>query len=572
MAAPSRRPTLAVVLGAFLCSLAALSAEAKVHHHTWDIAYHRKSLDCFEKLAVTVNGEAPGPTIRATQGDTVVVTVRNMLETENTGIHWHGIRQRGSPWADGTVGVTQCPILPGESFTYRFVVDRPGTYLYHAHYGMQRVAGLDGMLVVSESDGVVEPFTYDEEHTVLLMDWWHKSVYEQAVGLASDPLEFVGEPQSLLINGRGMFGCSPAAPGGGAAACNASCALPALFTAVPGKTYRLRIGSLTSLSSLNFEIEGHSMTVVEADGHYVRPVVVDSLFVYSGETYSVLVKADQDPSRNYWAASHVVGRRRKTPSAMAVLSYAGNDPRAPPPTPPPAGPAWDDAAPRVAQSRSLAAAHPDHVLPAPPRPDRTLLLLNTQNRIDGHVRWAINGVSLRFPATPYLVSMKRGLRGAYDDQRPPADAYDNYRSYDIASPPAANGTVASAAYRLALGSVVDVVLQNTAALNGMSETHPWHLHGHDFWVLGYGEGKFEPGRDAAKFNLRDPVMKNTVALHPLGWTAVRFVADNPGVWLFHCHIEAHVYMGMGVVLEEGVEKVSRLPKSIMGCGRSEGHN
>ncbi|RCV29333.1 hypothetical protein SETIT_6G004600v2 [Setaria italica] len=453
MAAPSRRPTLAVVvLGAFLCSLAAAlsSAEAKVHHHTWDIAYRRKSLDCFEKLAVTVNGEAPGPTIRATQGDTVAVTVRNMLETENTGIHWHGILQRGSPWADGTVGVTQCPILPGESFTYRFVVDRPGTYLYHEHYGMQRVAGLDGMLVVSESDGVVKPFTYDEE----------PPVYEQAVGLASDPLEFVGEPQSLLINGRGMFGCFPAAPGG---ACNASCALPALFTA----------------------IEGHSMTVVEADGHYVRPVVVDSLFVYSGETYSVLVKADQDPSRNYWAASHVVGRRRETPSALAVLSYAGNDPR----SPPPAGPAWDDAAPRVAQSRSPAAAHPDHVLPAPPRPDRTLLLLNTQNRIDGHVRWAINGLSLRFPATPYLVSMKRGLRGAYDDQRPPADAYDNYRSFDIASPPAANGTVASAAYRLALGSVVDVVLQNTAALNGRSETHPWHLHGHDFWVLGYGEGK-----------------------------------------------------------------------------------
>jgi FtsP/CotA-like multicopper oxidase with cupredoxin domain len=120
---PSRRPTLAAVLCSLAAALLAV-AEAKVHHHTWDIAYHRKSLDCFEKLAVTINGEAPGPTIRAAQGDTVVVTVRNHLETENTGIHWHGIRQHGSPWADGTVGVTQCPILPGETFTYRFVVDR----------------------------------------------------------------------------------------------------------------------------------------------------------------------------------------------------------------------------------------------------------------------------------------------------------------------------------------------------------------------------------------------------------------------------------------------------------------
>jgi hypothetical protein len=64
---------------------------------------------------------------------------------------------------------------------------------------MQRVAGLDGMLVVSVPDGVQEPFEYDEEHTVLLMDWWHKSVYEQAVGLASNPIVFVNEPQVRSI-------------------------------------------------------------------------------------------------------------------------------------------------------------------------------------------------------------------------------------------------------------------------------------------------------------------------------------------------------------------------------------
>jgi len=75
-----------------------------------------------------------------------------------------------------------------------------------------------------------------------------------------------------------------------------------------------------------------------------------------------------------------------------------------------------------------------------------------------------------------------------------------------------------------------VVLQNAVALNNRSETHPWHLHEDDFRVLVYGEGRFAPGRGKAgiKFNLRDPVMKNTVALHPVGWTAVRFVADNHG--------------------------------------------
>ncbi|KAK1351301.1 hypothetical protein POM88_054488 [Heracleum sosnowskyi] len=65
-----------------------------------------------------------GPTIRATQGNTVIVELKNNLLTENVAIHWHGIRQIGTPWFDGSEGVTQCPILPGDTFTYEFVVDR----------------------------------------------------------------------------------------------------------------------------------------------------------------------------------------------------------------------------------------------------------------------------------------------------------------------------------------------------------------------------------------------------------------------------------------------------------------
>jgi len=240
-------------------SLAALARAATVHQE-WEISYQFKSPDCVRKLAVTINGQTPGPTIRATQGDTVVVRVKNSLLTENVAIHWHGIRQIGTPWADGTEGVTQCPILPGDTFTYTFVVDRPGTYMYHAHYGMQRSAGLNGLIVVAAEPGGgpdAEPFRYDGEHHVLLNDWWHKSTYEQATGLASVPFGWVGEPQSLLINGRGRFvNCSTMAVG----ACNATLLESAapVFAVVPGKTYRFRIASMTSLSALHFEIEVRS--------------------------------------------------------------------------------------------------------------------------------------------------------------------------------------------------------------------------------------------------------------------------------------------------------------------------
>ena len=65
-------------------------------------------------------------------------------------------------------------------------------------------------------------------------------------------------------------------------------------------------------------------------------------------------------------------------------------------------------------------------------------------------------------------------------------------------------------------------------------------------------------------------MKNTVAVHPFGWTALRFRADNPGVWAFHCHIEAHFFMGMGVAFEEGIERVGDLPEEIRRCVSTKG--
>ncbi|CAN0901903.1 L-ascorbate oxidase [Linum grandiflorum] len=208
------------------------------------------------------------------------------------------------------------------------------------------------------------------------------------------------------------------------------------------------------------------MTVVEADGNYVEPFETASLYVYSGETYSVLVKADQPPTRNYWITTSVVARKPSTPQGIAIVDMS------------------------------------------------------------------------------------------------------NYDIYSVAEN--VNTTLSSRIYRLEFNSTVDVVLQNANTMTpNNSEAHPWHLHGHDFWVLGYGEGKYDPTRDKERYNLVDPVMKNTVPLHPYGWTAIRFRANNPGVWFFHCHIESHFFMGMAVVFEEGSWMVGRLPSSVMGCGKTK---
>lgn len=99
-------------------------AESRIRHYKWEVKYEFRSPDCYKKLVITINGRTPGPSIVANQGDTIVVELKNSLLTENVAIHWHGIRQIGTPWMDGTEGVTQCPILPGDTFVYKFVVDR----------------------------------------------------------------------------------------------------------------------------------------------------------------------------------------------------------------------------------------------------------------------------------------------------------------------------------------------------------------------------------------------------------------------------------------------------------------
>ncbi|KAJ7956866.1 L-ascorbate oxidase [Quillaja saponaria] len=562
-----------MVLFLFMICLSNIQiSEARIRHYRWEVKYEYKSPDCYKKLVITINGRSPGPTIIAQEGDTIIVDLENSLLTENVAIHWHGIRQIGTPWFDGTEGVTQCPILPGDTFRYEFVVDRPGTYLYHAHYGMQRESGLYGSIQVSPRDGVAEPFDYDYERSIILNDWYHKSPSEQATGLSSTDFKWIGEPQSLLIQGKGRFNCSKlTTPSLDPDACNQTkpeCA-PYVLTVIPGKTYRLRIGSLTSLSALTFQIEGHNMTVVEADGHYVEPFVIKNLFIYSGETYSVLVKADQDPSRNYWATTSVVSRNRTTPSGLATFNYYPNHPRRSPPTVPPPGPVWNDVESRLAQSLAIK-SHQNYIHKPPQTTDRLIVFLNTQNQVDGRVRWSVNNVSFNLPHTPYLIALKENLTDAFD-QTPPPTGYD-FVNYDIFKRTnKTNATSSDGIYKLQFNTTVDIVLQNANDMNiNNSETHPWHLHGHDFWVLGYGKGKFDIFNDPRNYNLENPIMKNTVAVHPFGWTALRFRADNPGVWAFHCHIEAHFYMGMGVVFAEGIDMLKNLPSSIMGCGHTKG--
>ncbi|XP_039169954.1 laccase-14 [Eucalyptus grandis] len=85
---------------------------------------------------------------------------------------------------------------------------------------------------------------------------------------------------------------------------------------------------------------------------------------------------------------------------------------------------------------------------------------------------------------------------------------------------------------------------------GAAENHPMHLHGYSFYVVGMGDGNFSDSY-VSQYNTVDPPYINTVGLPKNGWTAIRFRANNPGVWFVHCHLDRHASWGMDTVLIVG---------------------
>lgn len=119
-------------------------------YYDWTVSRSQLSPDGVLRDVILVNNQFPGPMIEANFGDWIEVRVHNNISgpEEGTATHWHGVLQRETPWMDGTPGVAQCPIAPGESYTYRFRAEVYGTTFWHAHYSAQYTAGAVGPMVI----------------------------------------------------------------------------------------------------------------------------------------------------------------------------------------------------------------------------------------------------------------------------------------------------------------------------------------------------------------------------------------------------------------------------------------
>jgi FtsP/CotA-like multicopper oxidase with cupredoxin domain len=206
---------------------------------------------------IVFNGQYPGPAIIANWGDTVEVTVVNKLSDNGTSIHWHGLRQLHSNQMDGTNGITECPIAPGQTKVYTFKATEYGTSWYHSHYSVQYGDGLVGPIIINGPASA----NYDIDlGTLPLTDWYDTP---QFTILASRP-QAPPTAQSILVNGAG--GSAPLTK----------------LTLTPGKKHLVRFINTGINAFFHVALDSHQFTVIASDFVPIKPYTTDQVVIAVG--------------------------------------------------------------------------------------------------------------------------------------------------------------------------------------------------------------------------------------------------------------------------------------------------
>ena len=213
--------------------------------------------------AIAFNGTVPGPTIRVTEGDEVVISVRNQL-TEPTSIHWHGVHVPNAQ--DGVSGVTQDPIPAGGTYTYRFPASHAGTFMYHAHGPSSREQidrGLYAPLIIDPAGS--DPIAADVEQVLAIGNWMVGSDMASMGAMSMDYNYYT-------INGKSYPATTP-------------------ITARQGQLVRLRI--INPSQTLHpMHLHGLDMAVIAKDGEALaQPQRLNTLDLAPGDTYDVVILA-----------------------------------------------------------------------------------------------------------------------------------------------------------------------------------------------------------------------------------------------------------------------------------------
>ncbi|KAI3404886.2 hypothetical protein KGF56_002302 [Candida oxycetoniae] len=408
--------------------------------------------------------------------------------------------------------ILRCPIAPGSNMIYDFTVgNQTGTYWYHSHSGTQYGDGLRGMFIIEEEKDNM-PFHYDEAVELSLSDHYHMETSEIMKQFMSrfNPTGAEPIPQNSLFNETRNV----------------------TFDVRTDTTYLLRVVNMGLFASQYLFIENHTLTIVEVDGVPVVPYDVDSLYITVGQRYGVLVKTKSTSGQDYRFVNILDKEMLDTvPQDLQLVStnylrYNNSGSSLPKPLP------YQSFEETLHQLKGyddfdLVPISGEKLLPDP---DLTIQLNLTMEMLNDGVTYAMfNGKTYTPPKVPTL--------------------YTLLSSNELATNEAIYGTNTNS-FILQGGEVVDLVLNNVD-----DGKHPFHLHGHNFQVISRSEQgsdpiAFDPNNKTMIDYPEKPLIRDTVEVKGNGFFVIRFVAENPGIWFFHCHVDWHLEQGLAIILVE----------------------
>ncbi|KAG0707940.1 Fet3 ferroxidase [Suillus ampliporus] len=497
-------------------------ALAGIQEIWWNVTYvpDANPDGLFERRVIGVNGTWPPPPIEVSTADSLLVHVTNGIDKPAT-LHHHGMYFNSTSWMDGAIAVSQCGIPPGQTFDYVVPINssgQVGTYWAHGHANGIYVDGLRTPLLLHSPNETYAGY-YDAEFTVVMGDWYHEEhpvLLSSFLGIAN-PGGAEPVPNSALVyfsqNGSYLApisGSNPS-PVTSAVGFNENATLP--FE--PGKTYRLRIINVGALAGFFFWIDGHEMRIIEADGTDTQEQSVDILGVSVAQRYSVLVTARNDTSSN-WAihANMDTTMFDKVPSNLnpnvtSTITYSASS-------------NLTNLSPVSSYPTTNDSALIPVVVEPAVSPTNTFELefgFDTMN--DGTNHGFFNDLVYNPPLVPAIMSAL-----SLGENATSQEAYGPY------------------SFVLNYGDVVDLVVKNTD-----TGQHPFHLHGYKVQIVNRAlnftsdDPSLNPPLVEGQAN---PMRRDTVTVAGGGSITLRFIADNPGAWLFHCHVEWHLESGLAV--------------------------
>lgn len=481
--------------------------------HTW--YYQCNWVDAnpdgtFERPVIGFNNSWPLPTLRVKTGDRVQFYLNNGFDDRNTTLHFHGLFQNGTSQMDGPEMVTQCPIAPGDTMLYNFTVPtQVGTYWYHSHTSGQYGDGMRGVFIIEPADGEY-PFDFDEEVVLPIGEWYHETadVLQKSFMNLYNPTGAEPIPQNLLFNDTRNN----------------------TWNVEPNKTYFVRIVNVGGFVSQYLYMEDHEFEIVEVDGIYVEKNTTDMIYITVAQRYGVLIKTKDTADKNYAFMSKFDDTMLDVIPNDLVLNSTNYI-------------VYDDSLDMPDQYTvdSIDDFFDDFYLK--PISNETLYddadyvvtVDVVMNNLNNGVNYAFfNNITYVTPKVPIIGTAMSAGEFATNSL-----VYGN-----------------SHAFVLQKDDIVDIRVNNQD-----TGKHPFHLHGHVFQVIERGAPVDDSDPPVAFDDAEHPgypehpMIRDTVYVNPQSYMVLRFKADNPGVWFFHCHIEWHLEQGLALVFIEAPQEM-----------------